>query len=833
MAKDKIEGIVQIRDEASQKLEKIGGGFDRVGESIARASKKAALIGGVIAAGVGLAGRQFAKFERGLGFINTMLDDSTRHFVPKYSEAISKMAMDYGVATQGLLRGGYDILSGMVPAEHAMKVLDTSARMAAAGMTEVNTSAYALVGTMNAFNIPFSEAEHVADVFFATIKRGQTDLASLAPNLGKVSTQAAAAGIELEDLMATIAAVTRAGVPTEIALTSIRGAINAFTSTTKEAEAIAKKYHIQLGLTGIKAYGGLLRAMGELAKLTDEELFAMVGEQRARTAIAAALSQQSRATEDLNAMYDASGRMMEAFEIATDDLSTSMGRLSESVKYLQRESFEPLAPAVEAAASAIGKLARAAAQIPEPFKSVLAYAVGLTGAVLLLGGALGILVAGLMKLGPALLAVTSSTVLWKAAIAVLGPAIAAAAGAIAGFELGKFVYRLVAGKEAFDDFMASWSAAPNKIKAVHEGMIDFLLGVEKASLRYQKAWAKTDPWIYARQSAREARKEISELNEKLQEVTHAPKYDPLHTAGYYNKRAEEIHARIKKLAQFVRTQEEWLRRHDQERHREWIQQRSERERMEGLDVGTLMAESLKTYEEEMTKAEAQTRELGVVTGEIVGHVSDLWIMAAERIEEVFARDMRRGWSDFYFDVISGTKSLGDAWNQFCLQMKSAFIRAIADMLAEQSVRMLFGGISAGAAGGPGVGGIGAAAGGIFGAIGSIFGLGKSPGGAGVKHGVELSYQRGGYVRRRGMVEPGEFVWNREITARHAAALDRVSRGMEAGELAIPEQKLVVYNVVDPNFVNAALIRDPSVVVNQIGADIMESGMTRKIIGGSL
>lgn len=832
MAKDKIEGVVQIRNEANKELNKISGGFDKVGESIKRASKKAAIIGGVVTAAVTLAGRQFSKFERGLSFINTMLDDSTRSYIPKYGEAISKMAMDYGVATDGLLRGGYDILSGMVPVQHAMEVLDTSARMAAAGMTEVNTSAYALVGTMNAFNIPFSEAERVADIFFATIKRGQTDLASLAPNLGKVATQAAAAGIEFEDLMATIAAVTRAGVPTEIALTSIRGALNAFTSTTKEAEAIAKKYHIQLGLKGIQAYGGLLKAMGELAKLTDEELFAMIGEQRARTAIAAALSQQGKATEDLNAIYGSAGKMTEAFEVSTDNLSNSMSRLSESVKYAQREAFKPLAPAVRIVADTIGGLAQTMARMPEPLRSVVSYTVALTGALLVLGGVTGILVAGLMKFGLVLLKITASTVLWKGAVALLGPVIAAAAGAIAGWNLGKFIYRTVAGKKAFDEFMRSWEAAPNKFKAVQEGINAVLLG-SNAWLVHAKTWARTDPWVAARQGAKQARVEIADLHTQLQKVTDRATIDPFRKPSYYDRRAEELHAKIKQLATYIRGQEEFLRRHDQERHREWLQQRTERDRVSGMDVGTLMAESLKSYEAEMTKAEQQTQELGAVTGEIVGQVSDLWLMAADRIEEVFARDMRRGWSDFYADVLSGTMSLGDAWNQFCLQMKASFIRAIADIMAEQSVRMLFGGLSTGAAGAPGAGagGIASVVGGLFGAIGGIFGLGKSP--AAAMTTSASSYQRGGYVRRGGKVEPGEFVWNRQVTARHTRMLDRVNRGMAGGELGMPEQKLVVYNVVDPNFVNAAIMRDPSVVVNRIGADIMESGMTRKIIGGAV
>jgi len=105
-----------------------------------------------------------------------------------------------------LTKGLYQIISaGITDTADSLYVLEIASRAAVAGLTDTFTSADALTTVLNAFQLEASEAERVADIFFATIKEGKTTFPELAGAIGNVATTAALAGVSMEEMGAAIA----------------------------------------------------------------------------------------------------------------------------------------------------------------------------------------------------------------------------------------------------------------------------------------------------------------------------------------------------------------------------------------------------------------------------------------------------------------------------------------------------------------------------------------------------------------------------------------------------------------------------------------------------
>ena len=106
-------------------------------------------------------------------------------------------------------------------------------------------AADAITTLLNSYGLSASHAGDVSDVLFATVKRGKTTFADLAPSIGMVAATAASAGVSLDDLGASVATMTRNGIRTERAVTALNAVVSTFLKPTKEAADYAR----ELGFT--------------------------------------------------------------------------------------------------------------------------------------------------------------------------------------------------------------------------------------------------------------------------------------------------------------------------------------------------------------------------------------------------------------------------------------------------------------------------------------------------------------------------------------------------------------------------------------------------------
>lgn len=175
----------------------------------------------VVAGGVGAAIKANVTFQGQLTKVGTMLDTTTKQYLPQYAGGLKKFAGQFGQSTKTLSDGLYDILSAQISAKDAMKVLESNSRAAAAGFTDVGSATSASLSFLKAYGMEASEVDKVNNALFATVKMGRMDFSQLATSVGDVVGSAGALKIPIYELGAALSVMTKSGISTNQATTSL------------------------------------------------------------------------------------------------------------------------------------------------------------------------------------------------------------------------------------------------------------------------------------------------------------------------------------------------------------------------------------------------------------------------------------------------------------------------------------------------------------------------------------------------------------------------------------------------------------------------------------
>lgn len=187
---------------------------------------------------------------------------------------------------QQLAKAYYQIVSAGYDGAKGMKLLEVSAKAAVAGVTDTQTAADGITTILNAFKISAEQSEEVADSLFNTVKLGKTTFSELASNISQVGPIAAASNIPLNEILSSVASLTKQGVPTAQAMTQIRSAIvglqesGRLDGTKTFQENLQSLYDtfngnqtaIQKEVGRIEAVQAILGVAGKNAKSANEDL---------------------------------------------------------------------------------------------------------------------------------------------------------------------------------------------------------------------------------------------------------------------------------------------------------------------------------------------------------------------------------------------------------------------------------------------------------------------------------------------------------------------------------------------------------------------------------
>lgn len=394
-----ISGFEAGLAKVNQKMDTLKG---KLSKHSAAFKKSGLVMAGAAAAVGGISLKMAADFEGGMREVNTMMG-LTEEGLTDMSKELRKVALETAKSPKELTGALYDIISASIPAGDAIEFLGVASRAAVAGVTDVKTAADGLTTVVNAFGLQASDADKVADQMFTTVKRGKTTFEQLSAALFNVAPLAAAADIEFKEIAAALATMTKQGVPTKIATTQLRAALQNILKPTEDGKAALQALGYESGQAMIASVGlkGTLEGMAGAAEGDMEMLVKLFGSIEAVQAVVALTGANAQSfTEDLEAMDKASegaGATMDAY----NEINKGAGRQLEKVKVqLEDTAIElgtALMPAILAVVKALSPFLKAIAGFMAKHPKLAAAIVGLTlvlGMLLLVLGFLPAIISG-------------------------------------------------------------------------------------------------------------------------------------------------------------------------------------------------------------------------------------------------------------------------------------------------------------------------------------------------------------------------------------------------------------------------------------------------------
>lgn len=300
-AKDRLSSVVRTSvfksekafDRFEKKIDSVSGKFNDIGKRSLAAG--AAMVG----AGV-LMLKSTADFESSMASVSTLID-TNKESLANMNKEVLQIAKKTPVALDQLTGALYDIRSAGISASDQFNVLEKSAQLGVAGLGSTKEAVDLVTSSINAFKLTGEAQNKLYDNIFKTIKTGKTTISQLAQGFGAVAGTVAAAGINIDDYLASVAALTTTGQPAAQAHTQMKAAIAGLTRNTKEQQKIfrtlgARDFNDLIKKSGsvVGAFSGINRVVkGNKAKLIE-----LLGSVEAYNAVLSLTGNQNKAYAD-------------------------------------------------------------------------------------------------------------------------------------------------------------------------------------------------------------------------------------------------------------------------------------------------------------------------------------------------------------------------------------------------------------------------------------------------------------------------------------------------------------------------------------------------------
>lgn len=189
------------------------------------------VFGGIgISAGIAFAQAAKGAYEFEKQFQHSMKEVATlssgiKGSLTDYMNQVVEITRAVPVSANEAAKALYQIVSAGHDGADGMKVLEVSAKAAVGGVTDTATAADAITTLLNAYKLDVSEAENLSDQLFTTVRLGKTSFGELGKSIAQVAPVAAAYGVEIDQVLAAVATLTKQGTPTAQAMTQIRASI--------------------------------------------------------------------------------------------------------------------------------------------------------------------------------------------------------------------------------------------------------------------------------------------------------------------------------------------------------------------------------------------------------------------------------------------------------------------------------------------------------------------------------------------------------------------------------------------------------------------------------
>ncbi|SEN43237.1 phage tail tape measure protein [Nitrosomonas marina] len=333
------------------------------------AGQVAALVGTV--AGVSASLNTALDFDRSLAEVSTLLDgaaDSTREL----EFEAQRLAKQFGTMPVEQVKAFYQVISaGASDAAEATDILTAANKLAVGGVTQVDVAVDGLTSILNAYGDQVESVTAVSDTLFVGMRSGKTTIGELSTNLGKVAPIAASLNVGFDELVATVAALTKGGISTTESITGVRAILAAVAKPTKEATDLSEGLGIQFNSAGLQAKGfaGFLDEVVTKTGGSTDKLAQLFGGVEALVPVMALAGNAGQDFSDImGQMGEKAGATEDAFNKMADSRGFKIDKLMASINSialtLGATLADVLAPAADWAAQAMDRLFGNSGQVP-------------------------------------------------------------------------------------------------------------------------------------------------------------------------------------------------------------------------------------------------------------------------------------------------------------------------------------------------------------------------------------------------------------------------------------------------------------------------------------
>jgi len=270
------------------------------------------------------------EFGDAMAKVSTIADTSTMS-IEQQGKAILAVSNRTGKAATELAEAQYQAISAGVNSAKSAAFVETAAKAAVGGFTDTTTAVDGLTTVLNAYGLQAEEATRISDQMLMAQNYGKTTFGEMAGYLGQVIPIASALSMSTDDLFASIAALTKQGIPTSQAMTGIKAALANVLKPAAKASELAEQLGLDFSSSALQAKGWA----GFLADVTDktggnqEAMATLFGSVEALNTVMA-LTKNGGA--DLAAAIEAVGDSAGATEDAFAKMSQALGFRFNAVK---------------------------------------------------------------------------------------------------------------------------------------------------------------------------------------------------------------------------------------------------------------------------------------------------------------------------------------------------------------------------------------------------------------------------------------------------------------------------------------------------------------------
>ena len=359
-------GLKQMEDIAS----KANDGMKTLTNTVTAGFTAAA--GAVSAAGTAVV-KFGSEFESSLAKASTLFGD-VQVDTDVLTEKILSLSNSTGVAASAIGESLYNALSAGIPATEdmgdAMAYMESCAKIAKAGFTDVDTAVTATAKILNAYKMDVSNVDKVHKILMQTQNNGITTVGELGASLAQVTPTAAAMGVTFEQVGAGLATMTAAGTPTAQATTQLNalfaelgknGTIGqkGLAAATEGTKYAGKSFQDLMG-AGVPL-NEVLDLMSTYADKNDQSMLDMFSSIEAGKAALAMSGQNAEAfTNNLAAMSTEADVVGVAYEKVSNTFEVNSQKIGNSLKNLGIAMYQdvdtPLADITATAADMVQQL---------------------------------------------------------------------------------------------------------------------------------------------------------------------------------------------------------------------------------------------------------------------------------------------------------------------------------------------------------------------------------------------------------------------------------------------------------------------------------------------